>query len=63
VIKGFASKVTDFLSDTKSALIQMVDDLDQNESLHTQSLGPVLPEVEMTKEMFSKLADVFSQGF
>ena len=62
MIKGFTSKVTDFLSDTKTALIQMVDDLDQNESLRAQSLGPVLQEGEVTKEMmFDKVAE-FSYG-
>ena len=32
-VKGFTSKITDFLSDTKTTLLQMIDELDQNESL------------------------------
>ncbi len=60
MIKGFTGKVIDFLTDTKSALIQMVNDFDQNESLLAQSLGPVLPAREIIKEILYDEVDEYS---
>ena len=60
MIKGFTSKVIDFLTDTKSAVIQMVNDFDQNESLRAQSLGPVLPAHEIMKVNLCDKVEEFS---
>jgi hypothetical protein len=59
VIKGLTCKFIDFLNDTKSALIQMVDESDQNESLRAKSLGPVLPAREIMKEILCDKVDEF----
>jgi hypothetical protein len=38
----------------------MLNDFDQNESLRAQSLGPVLPAGEITKEILCDKVDEYS---
>jgi hypothetical protein len=63
VVKEFANKITDFLGDTKTTLLKMVNEFDQNEILNAQSLGPVLPAGEVTKEILCERIDEFTEGF
>jgi hypothetical protein len=60
VIKGLTCKFIDFLTDKKSACIQMIDEFDPNESLRAQSLGPVLPAREIRKEILCDKVEEFS---
>ena len=62
-VKKFTSKITDLLSDTKMTLLQMFDELDQNESLRVQSLGPVLPACQVSTKMLCNQLNEFTQGF
>jgi len=62
-VKGFTSKITDFISDTKTTLLQIVDELYQNESLWAQSLGPVLPACQVSREMLCDQLNQFTKGF
>ena len=63
MVKGFADKLYYFLTETKRTLLHMVDDLDKNESLRAQSLGPVFSAVEVTKEILCEWVDEFAQQF
>ena len=63
MVKEFADKINDYLSGTKTTLLQMVNEFDQNEILNAQSLGPVLPAGEITKEMLCDHVDEFTRGF
>ena len=63
MVKEFADKITDYLSGTKTTLLQMVNELDQNEIFRAQSLGPVLPAGEITKDMLCDRVNEFTQGF
>ena len=63
MVKEFADKINDYLSGTKTTLLQMVNEFDQNEILNAQSLGPVLPAGDVTKEILCDRIDEFTQGF
>ncbi len=63
MVKEFADKINDYLSGTKTTLLKMVNELDQNEILCAQSLSPVLPAGEITKEMLFDHVDEFTRGF
>ena len=62
-VKGFTSKITDLLSETKTTSLQMIDELDQNESFQAKSLGPMPPAFQVSREMLCDHVKEFTQGF
>ena len=60
-IKSFTDSLNEFLGDTKSKLVKMVAQYDEQESQRIL-LGPLMPAGRVTLESFGSLADKFMQG-